>query len=59
MLTDAALRSLAPKEKAYKVADRDGLYVYVLAPERFRFGTTIRSMADKKPLSLDVTDEVG
>lgn len=30
MLTDAALRNLKPKEKPYKVADRDGLYVYVL-----------------------------
>lgn len=30
MLTDAALRSLKPKEKPYKVSDRDGLYVYVL-----------------------------
>lgn len=30
MLTDAALRNLRPKEKAYKVADRDGLYVSVL-----------------------------
>lgn len=30
MLTDAALRNLKPKEKPYKVTDRDGLYVYVL-----------------------------
>ncbi|SDF79001.1 Integrase [Massilia sp. PDC64] len=30
MLTDAALRNLKPKDKAYKVTDRDGLYVYVL-----------------------------
>ncbi|MBZ2209325.1 tyrosine-type recombinase/integrase [Massilia soli] len=30
MLTDAALRNLKPKDKAYKVADRDGLYVCVL-----------------------------
>jgi hypothetical protein len=37
MLTDAALRSLKPKEKAYKVADRDGLYVYVLASGTISF----------------------
>ena len=30
MLTDATLRNLKPKDKGYKVSDRDGLYVYVL-----------------------------
>lgn len=30
MLTDAALKKLKPKDKLYKVADRDGLYVTVL-----------------------------
>ena len=29
MLTDAALKQLKPKEKAYKVTDRDGMYVRV------------------------------
>lgn len=29
MLTDVALRSLKPKEKLYKVADRDGMYAVV------------------------------
>ena len=29
MLTDAALKTLKPKEKIYKVADRDGMYVRV------------------------------
>lgn len=29
MLTDTALRSLKPKEKPYKIADRDGMYAYV------------------------------
>jgi hypothetical protein len=29
MLTDAALKALKPKEKIYKVADRDGMYVLV------------------------------
>ena len=36
MLTDTALRNLKPKEKAYEVTDRDGLYVYVLSAGRFR-----------------------
>ena len=29
MLTDAALKHLRPKEKIYKVTDRDGMYVLV------------------------------
>ena len=29
MLTDAALKHLKPKEKIYKVTDRDGMYVLV------------------------------
>jgi integrase len=29
MLTDATLKALRPKEKTYKVADRDGMYVIV------------------------------
>ena len=34
MLTDTKLRNLKPKEKLYKVNDRDGLYVAV-TPRRF------------------------
>jgi integrase len=30
MLTDAAIKSLKPKDKVYKVADRDGMYVRVM-----------------------------
>ncbi len=36
MLTDVALKNLKPREKAYKVTDRDGLCVQVstgLPPE--------------------------
>lgn len=29
MLTDVALKNLKPREKPYKVTDRDGMYVYV------------------------------
>ena len=39
MLTDLAIRNLKPREKAYKVADRDGMYV-VVSPtgnKTFRF----------------------
>jgi hypothetical protein len=30
MLTDTKLRNLKPREKTYKLTDRDGLYVAVL-----------------------------
>lgn len=29
MLTDTTLKNLKPKEKPYKIADRDGMYVVV------------------------------
>ena len=29
MLTDSALKGLKPKDKLYKVADRDGMYALV------------------------------
>lgn len=43
MLTDVALRNLKPKGKPYMVADRDGLYVYVLksGSVSFRYNYTI------------------
>lgn len=30
MLTDAALKALKPKQKIYKIADRDGMYIRVM-----------------------------
>ena len=38
MLTDAAIKSLKPENKVYKVADRDGMYVRVMpsGPISFR-----------------------
>ena len=29
MLTDVALKALKPKDKAYKITDRDGMYAHV------------------------------
>ena len=29
MLTDVAIKALKPKDKLYKIADRDGMYVVV------------------------------
>lgn len=43
MLTETKLRSLKPGDKAYKVADRDGLYVTVAKSGfiTFRYGSKI------------------
>ena len=46
MLTDLTIRNLKPREKAYKVADRDGMYV-VVSPtgnKSFRFDLPDRSI---------------
>lgn len=37
MLTDVALKSLKPKEKPYKVTDRDGMYAHVSPKGRISF----------------------
>ena len=37
MLTDTALKALKQKAKAYKVADRDGMYVHVTPTGRKSF----------------------
>lgn len=37
MLTEAALKALKPKEKTYKVVDRDGMYVRVMPSRAISF----------------------
>jgi hypothetical protein len=44
MVTDAALKHLKPKDKIYKVTDRDGMYVLV-KPYR-ETADTVRDGAD-------------
>jgi len=42
MLTDVALKNLKPREKPYKVADRDGMYCKIACnndPLRGRFAS--------------------
>jgi hypothetical protein len=48
VLTDAVLRNLKPKDKAYKVTGRDGLYVYVLKSGTisFRYNYAINGMQE-------------
>jgi hypothetical protein len=45
MLTDVSLKKLKIKTKAYKVADRDGMYVAVAPSGRLPSVTTTVSMA--------------
>lgn len=40
MLTDMAIKRLKPKDKLYKVADRDGMYVSVATTDQTPSGTT-------------------
>ena len=49
MLTDAALKHLRPKEKSYKVADRDGMYALVSTKGSisFRLDYPSRSVAGR------------
>lgn len=37
MLTDTKLRNLKPRDKPYKIPDRDGLYVMVLETGKISF----------------------
>lgn len=49
MLTDMAIKRLKPKEKIYKVADRDGMYASVGVTGRLRSDTTTGSTAGARP----------
>ena len=40
MLTDVAIKKLKAKDKIYKIADRDGMYVAVRHRARLPFVTT-------------------
>ena len=48
MLTDTKLRNLKPKDKLYKVNDRDGLYVAITPAGTFFSDTTIQSVAGRR-----------
>jgi hypothetical protein len=45
MLSDGTLRGLKPEATAYKVADRDGMYVTVSPKGTITFGSTTGSTA--------------
>lgn len=56
MLTDAALKALKPKEKIYKIADRDGMYVRVMPSGAISFRLDYRLTVVGRPSIWGGTD---
>ncbi|EOC1317180.1 tyrosine-type recombinase/integrase [Cronobacter turicensis] len=54
MLTDSKLKNLKPKDKLYKVADRDGLYVAVLKSGTISFRYDYRLNGRRETLAIGV-----
>ncbi|WP_438359833.1 hypothetical protein [Haemophilus parahaemolyticus] len=54
MLTDSKLKSLKPKDKLYKVADRDGLYVTNLQAQLLLDTTTVLTVDEKHSRLADM-----
>ena len=52
MLTDAALKNLKPKAKAYKVTDRDGMYVLVSPSGAMSFRLDYRLNGRRETLNI-------
>ncbi|MCF8709154.1 tyrosine-type recombinase/integrase [Rhizorhapis sp. SPR117] len=52
MLTDVALKNLKPREKAYRVTDRDGLYVQVSTSGTLTFRLDYRLHGRRETLTL-------
>ncbi|WP_433913842.1 tyrosine-type recombinase/integrase [Brenneria populi] len=52
MLTDTRLKSLKPKERLYKVADRDGMYVAVLPSGTISFRYDYRINGRRETLAI-------
>lgn len=52
MLTDAALRALKPKDKLYKISDRDGMYVTVQTSGTVVFRFDCRLNGRRETLTL-------
>jgi hypothetical protein len=52
MLTDVALKNLKPKQRPYKVADRDGMYAHVAVSGRITFRLDYRLNGRRETLML-------
>ena len=57
MLTDTELRKLRPKEKAFKVADRDGLYVTISTTGTKSFRYDYRLNGRRETLTIGRYDD--
>ncbi|MDH0382757.1 tyrosine-type recombinase/integrase [Comamonas aquatica] len=57
MLTDTELRSLRPKEKAYKMSDRDGMYVMVTTAGTKSFRYDYRLNGRRETLTIGKYDD--
>ena len=56
MLTDVALKNMKPKEKPYKVTDRDGMYVLVSTTGTVSFRLDYRLNGRRETVVLEVTN---
>ncbi|TIP51005.1 MAG: DUF4102 domain-containing protein, partial [Mesorhizobium sp.] len=59
MLTDIALKKLKPKEKIYKVSDRDGMYATVSPTGQIAFRYDYRMNGRRETLTLGRYGEGG
>jgi integrase len=59
MLTDAALKALKPRDKSYKVADRDGLYVIVTPSGAVSFRYDYRINSRRETVTFGVYARAG
>jgi hypothetical protein len=59
MLTDVALKNLKPKEKPYKVTDRDGMYVLVSTTGTVSFRLDYRLNGRRETVALGRYDKAG
>jgi len=59
MLTDVALKALRPKEKPYKVTDRDGMYVLVSTKGSLSFRLDYRLNGRRETVVLGRYDRAG
>ena len=57
MLTDTELRKLRPKDKAFKIADRDGMYVSVSPAGTKSFRYDYRLNGRRETLTIARYDE--
>ena len=57
MLTDTELRKLRPKDKAFKIADRDGMYVSVSPAGTKSFRYDYRLNGRRETLTIGRYDE--